>query len=156
MINNQKEASVIETVDSLNTILDELFKLIIQKYNKNFPKQMILETDNKEKPIMEFLIDDKYIDKKSEITQDNYKDYIDKQYQELVYKYDSYKEMFEKCKPYICKDIENGITNEKGEWSFYIPEDLIKQLNDKDINKAIENQQNKVNQSEEEESEDER
>lgn len=140
MIDNQKNGSTLEVIDSINNVIDELFKMIIQKYNKTIPKQMILETNDKDKNIMEFIVDDKFINDKERININNYKNYIDKNYKELINTYSSYKQIFETHKPYICEDIANGVRDENGKWNFYLSEEDIKSINDKDINEAISKQ----------------
>lgn len=152
MIDNQKKGSTLEVIDSINNLLDELFKIIIQKYNKTIPKQMILETNDKDKKIKEFIVDDKFIDNKEKINVENYRDFMDKNYKDLINTYSSYKQVFETYKPYICEDIANGIRDENGKWNFYLSEEDIKNLNDKDINEAISKQKvENIEESEEDE-----
>lgn len=115
-----------EIIEILN-IEDLFYKSICQKYVDSFSKEMLFEKDNK---IFHIFIDDDYISlkEKGEITSDNYKNYLDGDYQ--VYEYDYYKEFFDgTVKDEIANDL-NDLTlfDEENQWDFYITFEELKKI----------------------------
>ena len=122
-IQMDKEKDIIEIID-----LEESFcKNICQKYVNTTSKEMLLEKDNK---ILHIFIDDDYIDLKEQdkITSDNYKEYLDGDYE--VYEYDYYKEFFDgTVKNEIVKDLNDlALFDEENQWDFYISFEELKKL----------------------------
>lgn len=121
----QKDAKS-EIIEMLN-IEDLFYKNICQKYIDSFSKEMLFEKDNK---IFHIFIDDDYIHLKEQgkITIDNYKNYLDNDYQ--VYKYDFYKEFFDgTVKVEVANDLNNlKLFDENDKWCFYITFEELKKI----------------------------
>lgn len=115
-----------EIIEILN-IEDLFYKSICQKYVDSFSKEMLFEKDNK---IFHIFIDDDYISlkEKGEITSDNYKNYLDSDYQ--VYEYDYYKEFFDgTVKDEIANDLNDlALFDEENQWDFYITFEELKKI----------------------------
>lgn len=122
-IRKDAKKEIIEMLD----IEDSFYKSICQKYADVSSKEMLFEKDNK---IFHIFIDDDYIQLKEngEITSDNYKDFLDGDYQ--VYEYDYYKEFFdETVKDEIANDLNDlALFDEEHKWDFYITFEELKKI----------------------------
>ena len=120
-----------DVIDFSNKIMlennqeEDIYKRVCNNYINTTSNMKVLEEG---KSILFFHIEDVYSDKKDEINLTNYEEYLDKNYE--INKYSNYKEMFEKnVKEEILIDFEDvGITDEKGNWNFYISTEDIKNI----------------------------
>ena len=111
-------------------ILDEdekFYKNICQKYAKTMLKEMLLEKDNK---ILHIYVDDDYIKlkEKGKINNQNYKDYLDKNFE--VYEYNFYQDFLNSTVKYeIYNDLNDlELFDENGNWNFYITFEELKKV----------------------------
>ncbi len=106
---------------------EKFYQSICKKYVDTMSKVMLLEIDNK---ILHFLIEDEYIELKDEgkINSQNYKDYIDGNYE--VCEYNSYKELYNSnIKDEIICDIKDlGLFDDDDKWNFYISFEELKKM----------------------------
>ncbi len=106
---------------------EKFYQSICNKYVDTISKAMLLEIDNK---ILHVLIEDEYIELKDEgkINSQNYKDYIDGNYE--VCEYNSYKELYDSnIKDEIIYDVNDlGLFDDDDKWNFYISFEELKKM----------------------------
>ena len=106
---------------------EKFYKSVCEKYISTMSKEMLLNVNNK---ILHIFIDDDYIElkEKSKINSQNYKDYLDENFE--IDEYESYEEIYNSfIKDNIAYDLNDlALFDEDGNWDFYITFEELKKV----------------------------
>ena len=106
---------------------EKFYKSACEKYISTMSKEMLLNVNDK---ILHIFIDDDYIKlkEKSKINSQNYKDYLDENFE--IDEYESYEEIYNSfIKDNIAYDLNDlALFDEDGNWDFYITFEELKKV----------------------------